>query len=134
MNMIWHQMSFNYFNTFITAQLFYNISDIRFILIINYFSSILWCEYDTIFNHTDLYEYKHGKMLIHLHFAFCRPILSIQKLCSKRQLKYLNNLCRHKKTVGHSASFRAFNRISSFSIHFIFVGGKSVANRLNFTL
>ena len=70
MNMIWHQMSFNYFNTFITAQLFYNISDIRFILIINYFSSILWCEYDTILNHTDLYEYKHGKMLMHLHFCF----------------------------------------------------------------
>ena len=44
MNLIWHQMSFNYFNTFITAQLFYNISDVCFILIINYFSSILWCE------------------------------------------------------------------------------------------
>nr|DAQ73301.1 MAG TPA: hypothetical protein [Caudoviricetes sp.] len=27
-----------------------------------------------------------------------------------------------------------FNRFSSFSVHFIFVGGKSVANRLNFTL
>ena len=28
----------------------------------------------------------------------CRPILSIQKPCSKRQLKYLNSLCRHKKS------------------------------------
>ena len=33
-------------------------------------SSILWCEYDTILNHTDLYEYKHGKILIHLNFCF----------------------------------------------------------------
>ena len=60
MNMIWHQMSFNYFNTFITAQLFYNISDIRFILIINYFSSILWCEDDMIFDKHANLKYKFG--------------------------------------------------------------------------
>ena len=28
------------------------------------------CKYDTILNHTDLYEYKHGQMLIHLKFCF----------------------------------------------------------------
>lgn len=44
-------MSFNNFNTFITAQLFYDISDILFVLIVNYFSSILWCEDDMIFAH-----------------------------------------------------------------------------------
>lgn len=37
---------------------------------INCFSSILRGEYDTILNHTDLYEYKHGKILIHLNFCF----------------------------------------------------------------
>lgn len=31
---------------------------------------IIRCKYDTILNHTDLYEYKHGKMLMHLHFCF----------------------------------------------------------------
>ena len=63
-------MPLNNFNTFITAQLFYNISYIRFVLIINCFSSILRCEDDTILNHTDLYEYKHEKILIHLNFCF----------------------------------------------------------------
>ena len=63
-------LKFYNFHAFITTQLFNNISYIRFVLIVNYFSSILWCEYDTILNHTDLYEYKHGKMLMHLHFCF----------------------------------------------------------------
>lgn len=27
-------------------------------------------KYDTVLNHTDLYEYKHGKMLMHLKFCF----------------------------------------------------------------
>ena len=63
-------LKFYNFHTFITTQLFNNISYIHFVLIVNYFSSILWCEYDTILNHTDLYEYKHGKMLMHLHFCF----------------------------------------------------------------
>lgn len=34
-----------------------------------YHSSILWHQDDTILNHTELYEYKHGKML--MHFTFC---------------------------------------------------------------
>ena len=44
-------MSFNNFNAFITAQLLYNISNILFVLIVNYFSSILWCEDNMIFAH-----------------------------------------------------------------------------------
>ena len=70
MDMIGHKMPFNNFHSFVRTQLFYNIPNISFVLIINYFSSILWSEYDTILNHTDLYEYKHGKMLMHLHFCF----------------------------------------------------------------
>ena len=31
---------------------------------------ISYCVYNTILNHTDLYEYKHGKMLMHLKFCF----------------------------------------------------------------
>lgn len=34
------------------------------------FSSILQCKCNGILNHTDLYEYKHGKMLMHLKFCF----------------------------------------------------------------
>lgn len=34
-----------------------------------YCVTLLW-QYDTILNHTDLYEYKHGKILIHLNFCF----------------------------------------------------------------
>ena len=48
MDMIRHQMPFNNFYTFVTAQLLYYLSDILFILIINYFSSILWSEDDMI--------------------------------------------------------------------------------------
>ena len=51
MDMIRHQMPFNNFYTFVTAQLLYYLSDILFILIINYFSSILWSEDDMIFAH-----------------------------------------------------------------------------------
>ena len=32
--------------------------------------SVFGSKYDTILNHTDLYEYKHGKILIHLNFCF----------------------------------------------------------------
>lgn len=41
-------MPFNNFNTIITAQLFYNIFYILFVLIVNYFLSIPWCENDMI--------------------------------------------------------------------------------------
>ena len=30
----------------------------------------IYCECDTILNHTGLYEYRHGKMLMHLRFIF----------------------------------------------------------------
>ena len=33
-------------------------------------SSVLRRKCDTILNHTDLYDYKHGKMLMHLKFCF----------------------------------------------------------------
>lgn len=70
MDMIFHQMSFDNLNAFITAQLFNNIPYIRFVLIINDFSSILWSECDTVLNHTGLYEYRHGRMLMHLRLIF----------------------------------------------------------------
>lgn len=44
-------LKFYNFHTFITTQLFNNISYIHFVLIVNYFSSILWCEDDMIFAH-----------------------------------------------------------------------------------
>lgn len=56
--------------SFVSTQLFYNISDTFFVLIIDNFSPILRRECGTILNHTDLYEYKHGKILIHLNFCF----------------------------------------------------------------
>ena len=33
-------------------------------------AAVFWCKYDTVLNHTDLYEYKHGKMLMHFQFCF----------------------------------------------------------------
>ena len=62
-------MSFDNLHAFIRAELFYNVTYTYFVLIINCFSSILGSKYDTILNHTELYEYKHGKML--MHFTFC---------------------------------------------------------------
>lgn len=50
-DMIRHQMPFNNFYTFVTAQLLYYLPDILFILIINYFSSILWSEDDMVLTH-----------------------------------------------------------------------------------
>ena len=32
--------------------------------------AIFWCECDTVLNHTGLYEYRHGRMLMHLRFIF----------------------------------------------------------------
>lgn len=52
------------------TQLSNNFSYIAFYLIIYHHSSVFWGKYDTILNHTDLYEYKHGKILIHLNFCF----------------------------------------------------------------
>lgn len=55
-----------HFFTQLTQNLTYTFSQ----LIVYYFPPILRCKYDTILNHTDLYEYKHGKILIHLNFCF----------------------------------------------------------------
>ena len=35
-----------------------------------FFPSEFRRKYDTVLNHTDLYEYKHGKMLMHFQFCF----------------------------------------------------------------
>ena len=43
---------------------------VLFYLSIYLHPSIFRRKYDTILNHTDLYEYKHGKILIHLNFCF----------------------------------------------------------------
>ena len=37
---------------------------------IEHFSTVLWRKCDTVLNHTGLYEYRHGKMLMHLRFTF----------------------------------------------------------------
>ena len=68
--MVWHHMSFYYFHAFVFAECSNYFLQIFSVLIIYYFSSVFWNKYDTILNHTDLYEYKHGKILIHLNFCF----------------------------------------------------------------
>lgn len=55
-----------HFFTQLTQNLTYTFSQ----LIVYYFPPILRCKCNTIFNHTGLYEYKHGKMLMHLKFCF----------------------------------------------------------------
>ena len=70
MYMIRTYFSFNYFYAFPLAQCPDDISYLFSFFIKKYFSSIFRGKYDTILNHTDLYEYKHGKMLMHLHFCF----------------------------------------------------------------
>lgn len=57
-------------HTFLHAQFSQYFADIFFQFSVYRFSPILWCECDTILNHTGLYEYKHGKMLMHLKFCF----------------------------------------------------------------
>ena len=56
--------------SFPSAQFSQDFSYFLPFLLVKYFSPVLWCKYDTILNHTDLYEYKHGKILMHLHFCF----------------------------------------------------------------
>ena len=53
-------MSFYNLYPFITTQLLKNVSDILFVLIIYYFSSILWCEDDMIFDKHANLKYKFG--------------------------------------------------------------------------
>ena len=70
MDVVRTRLCFYYFHPFLCAQFPQYFSDIFSYLSVYLFSSIFGCEYDTILNHTDLYEYKHGKMLMHLHFCF----------------------------------------------------------------
>ena len=52
-----------------------NTKNVQLIIAIGiyYFSPIFWSKCDTVLNHTELYEYKHGKMLMHLKFC-CESI------------------------------------------------------------
>ncbi len=58
------------FDLFPLAKCSQDFSHFPSLFFVKDFSSVLRCEYDTILNHTDLYEYKHGKMLMHLKFCF----------------------------------------------------------------
>ena len=68
--MIQAYLCFYYFYLFPAAQHFQDF----FLPLCTFFHKILCyvfgAKYDTILNHTDLYKYKHGKILMHLHFCF----------------------------------------------------------------
>ena len=68
--MILTRLCFYYFYSFLFAQFPDDFTYIFFDLPVYFFSSILWCKCNGILNHTDLYEYKHGKMLMHFQFCF----------------------------------------------------------------
>ena len=61
---------FDYFYSLLITQLSQYLSHISFDFSIYLFSSVLRCKCDTVLNHTGLYEYRHGKMLMHLRFTF----------------------------------------------------------------
>ena len=52
------------------AQLSQNFSYLSAFFAEEYFAPILRRKCDTVLNHTGLYEYRHGKMLMHLRFTF----------------------------------------------------------------
>lgn len=52
------------------TQLSKYLSDISPDLAVYCHPAIFWGKSDTVLNHTGLYEYRHGKMLMHLRFAF----------------------------------------------------------------
>lgn len=68
--MVGHHISLQYFYSLVFTQCSYDFLQICPVLSIYCFSSVFRYECDTILNHTDLYEYKHGKMLMHLNFCF----------------------------------------------------------------
>ena len=70
MDMIWACLGFYDFHPFLFTQLPKYLSDISPDLTVYYHPAIFWRKCNGIFNHTDLYEYKHGKMLMHLKFCF----------------------------------------------------------------
>lgn len=63
-------MSFYDFYPLVLAQGSYYFLQILSVLIVYCLPSILWYYCNGILNHTELYEYKHGKMLMHLKFCF----------------------------------------------------------------
>lgn len=66
--MIFTHFRFDYLYAFLFAQLMYYFSYFLLYFSIYLFSSIFWYKCDTILSKTDLYEYKHGKMLMRLKF------------------------------------------------------------------
>ena len=70
MYMVWACFCFYYFYSLLFAKLPNDFSYVFFQLTIYFFSPEFWRKCNTIFNHTGLYEYKHGKMLMHLKFCF----------------------------------------------------------------
>ena len=68
--MIWANFRFHDVYALPFTQLSENLSHFFPVLSVENFSPVLRGEYNGILNHTDLYEYKHGKMLMHLKFCF----------------------------------------------------------------
>ena len=59
-----------YVYSFPFAQRPYYLSYVLPLIFKKHLPSVLWRKYDTVLNHTVLYEYRHGKMLMHLRFVF----------------------------------------------------------------
>ena len=70
MYMIFTRFCFYDFHTFLLAQFSDYLSNIFFDFTVDCFSAIFRRKCDTVLNHTGLYEYRHGKMLMHLRFTF----------------------------------------------------------------
>ena len=68
--MIWANFRFHDVYALPFTQLSENLSRFFPVFSVENFSPVLRGECDTILNHTDLYEYKHEKILIHLNFCF----------------------------------------------------------------
>lgn len=68
--MIRARLRFYDFHSLLFTQLPKYLSDIFSDLSVYCHSAIFWRKCDTILYHTELYEYRHGKMLMHLRFIF----------------------------------------------------------------
>lgn len=68
--MVGAHFSFYYLHTLPLAQCSQYLPYLQAFFFEKYFPSIFWRKHDTVLNHTGLYEYRHGKMLMHLRFTF----------------------------------------------------------------
>ena len=68
--MVGTSFRFDDFCTFLFTQFPQYFPDVFTKLSVYLFPPVFRSKCDTIFNHTGLYEYKHGKMLMHLKFCF----------------------------------------------------------------